>query len=152
MVEEVRHLPYPDRLRLLRIPSLYFRRRRGDMIAVYQVLRGGMALAADEFFTGAIHGATRGHEWKLRKPRARSLVRRRSFSVRVVNDWNSLPAIVVSSTTVTHSSSRDSTPTGPVSCTLSHNEIDVYVRFGACRERGPHRPSGLKIIEFFKVR
>ena len=34
----IRNRPYEGRLRLLDLPSLYHRRRRGDMITVYQVL------------------------------------------------------------------------------------------------------------------
>ena len=40
LVPELRHLPYQQRLRILNLPSLYYRRRRGDMIAVYQLLHG----------------------------------------------------------------------------------------------------------------
>ena len=35
MVPELRHMPYPHRLRALHMPSLYYRRRHGDIIAVY---------------------------------------------------------------------------------------------------------------------
>ncbi|KAF0306369.1 hypothetical protein FJT64_022074 [Amphibalanus amphitrite] len=36
--------------------------------------------------------ATRGHQWRLAKPRAVSRIRRNAFSIRVINDWNSLPS------------------------------------------------------------
>ena len=32
LVENIRHEPYVQRLRMLKMPSLYYRRRRGDMI------------------------------------------------------------------------------------------------------------------------
>ena len=35
---------------------------------------------------------TRGHPWIPRKPRALKLPRRNTFSTRVINDWNALPA------------------------------------------------------------
>ena len=38
LVDEIRTEPYSERLRLLGLPSLYYRRRRGDMIAVFQML------------------------------------------------------------------------------------------------------------------
>ena len=44
LVPELRDLPYPERLQALNQPSLYYRRRRGDMIAVYQMLHGGFDL------------------------------------------------------------------------------------------------------------
>ena len=32
MISALRGIPYTDRLRTLRLPSIYYRRRRGDMI------------------------------------------------------------------------------------------------------------------------
>ena len=96
MVDSVRRLSYPERLRQLGLPSLHYRRRRGDMIAVYQVLHGGMDVPPDLLPTRNDSGRTRGHPWKLDKPRATTLTRRNSFSVRTINDWNALPASVVS--------------------------------------------------------
>ena len=43
-------------------------------------------------------GTTRGHIYKVMKPRAVSRVRRNNLSVRTVDDWNSLPGWVVEST------------------------------------------------------
>ena len=41
------------------------------------------------------HVATRGHRYKLSRPRCRSEIRRRFLSVRVVDAWNALPAEIV---------------------------------------------------------
>ena len=65
------------------------------MITVYQVLRQGVDVDATQFFTLATTGNTRGHKWKLLKPRAISRVRRNAFSVSVINEWNLLPPSVV---------------------------------------------------------
>ena len=70
------------------------------MIQVYQVLHGGMDLLPEDFFTLAAVQRTRGHPWKLLKPRAESRPRRQAFGARVVNDWNSLPLSVVSAASV----------------------------------------------------
>ena len=99
MVREIRHLPYPERLQILRLPSLLYRRRRGDMILMYQLMTGQLGLHREEFFSEPTTASTRGHELKVAKPRAHSRVRRNHFSVRTVNDWNSLPSHVVSSET-----------------------------------------------------
>ena len=106
MVPELRHLPYPSRLRALKLPSLYYRRRRGDMIAVYQLLHGGLDLDPQDFFNTTLARDTRGHPWRLVKPRAVSRIRRNAFSIRVVNDWNSLPPEVVASETVNQFKNR----------------------------------------------
>ena len=42
MVSSLRHLPYEERLRALKLPSLYHRRRRGDMIFMYQMFHSGV--------------------------------------------------------------------------------------------------------------
>ena len=106
MVEAVRHLEYPKRLRKLGMPTLYYRLRRGDMITVYQLLHGGMAVDPETFLKRNCSEQTRGHSWKLRKPRASSLTRRNTFSTRVVNDWNSLPASVVSAQSINQFKAR----------------------------------------------
>ena len=100
LVEGIRHLPYPERLRSLGLPSLYYRRRRGDMIQVYQVLHGGVDLEPDVLFTLDTRSRTRGHPWKLEKPRAVCRARRNAFAIRVINDWNALPFHVVSAESV----------------------------------------------------
>ena len=106
LVQEIRHLPYQDRLRFLKLPSLHYRRRRGDMIAVYQVLHGKLDLNPETFFSRPTARETRGHQWRLAKPQAATRVRRNTFSVRVVNDWNRLPPSVVGADSVNQFKSR----------------------------------------------
>lgn len=100
LVASLKSHPYEERLQMLKLPSLHFRRRRGDMIAVYQLLHGGMSLNAEEILKKSRYQATRGHGWKLDKPRVRTASRQHAFSVRVVSEWNSLPARVVSAPTL----------------------------------------------------
>ena len=106
MVPAIKDLPYTERLRILDLPSLYYRRRRGDMIAVYQLLHEGVDLDPEAFVTSATDRTTRGHAWKLKKPRAETRIRRCAFGVRVVNDWNGLPTSVVSAKTLNAFKSR----------------------------------------------
>ena len=94
------HLEYPERLQRLGIPSLYYRRRRGDMITIYQMLYRGMAVNPDMFLTRNNAERTRGHQWKLEKPSARLMTRRNNFNTRVISDWNSLPASMESASSV----------------------------------------------------
>ena len=60
----------------------------------YQLFHGGMDMAPEQFLTLHNSDQTPGHQWKLSKPRAATLSRRNTFSVWVVNDWNSLPETV----------------------------------------------------------
>ena len=106
LVTSIRHLPYEERLQTLKLPTLFYRRRRGDMIQMYQLFNGGVDLSPEEFFSTATDDRTRGHSRKVQKPRAESRPRRQSFSVRVVNDWNSLPSAVVGAVNVEQFKSR----------------------------------------------
>ena len=106
LVEDVRSLPYPERLRALGLPSLYYRRQRGDMIMVYQILHSGVDLDPEVFFSPASTSSTRGHLWKLQKPQAQTRIRRNAFCVRVVNHWNSLPLHVVAAASVNQFKSK----------------------------------------------
>ena len=118
LVPEIKHLPYQERLRRLDLPSLYHRRRRGDMIAVYQILNGCIDVQPNQFFKSATSAVTRGHGMKLLKPQATSRVGRNSLAVRAVNDWNALPSSVVLSSSLNQFKSRLDKHWGAVSHTI----------------------------------
>ena len=40
LIPSIKSLPYDERLKLLKLPTLTYRRRRGDMIEVYKLLHG----------------------------------------------------------------------------------------------------------------
>ena len=64
------HLPYPERLRRLNLPTLLYRRIRGDLIMTYNYLHGRVAGDWHSFFSKSsdIHRhVTRGHSMKLFK-------------------------------------------------------------------------------------
>lgn len=65
------------------------------MVQVYKIFDGIDKIEPDKLFTLASHRTTRGHSFKLFKPRARLNTRRQSFSNRIVDTWNSLPDTVV---------------------------------------------------------
>ncbi|KAI8489231.1 hypothetical protein Bbelb_329700 [Branchiostoma belcheri] len=50
LVSGLRELPYSERPKRLRLPSLGYRRRRGDMIQVFKFLTGQERVQADNFF------------------------------------------------------------------------------------------------------
>ena len=71
LIPTLQHLPYTDRLVSMKLPSLQYRRWRGDMILMYKIIHG---------FTGIdwqiyIHfekyisqqATTRGHQYKVFK-------------------------------------------------------------------------------------
>ena len=97
LIPAIRHLTYEERLRYLKLPSLEFRRRRGDMVSVYNIMHGNTCLKREDFFQFDLTSTTRGHQLKVFKPRARTRPRRNHLSIRCINDWNSLPTWVVMS-------------------------------------------------------
>ena len=73
-----------------------YRRIRGDMIQIYKILHGeDESLKA--LFNDDSTSITRGHKFKfkLKKQFLKNKVRKHFFSMRVINDWNSLPPGVV---------------------------------------------------------
>ena len=96
MIPELKNFTYEDRLKSIDLPSLEFRRRRGDMIEVYKYLHK-IYETKDKILPLDRSGInTRGHSLKLSKRGCRLDVRKNFFSFRVVNPWNALPEEVVS--------------------------------------------------------
>ena len=94
LVPELKNMDYEDRLAKMNLPSLYYRRQRGDMIEVdkylhdmYTVGRGILELQGPS--------RTRGHSLRLKKKFCKTALRKHYFSNRVVNPWNSLPESVI---------------------------------------------------------
>ena len=100
LIKSIKDKAYPDRLRILNLDSLQFRRRRNDIIQVFRIIRKIDKLHLSSFFTLHTQVATRGHELKLAKPRALTNCRLKSFSHRVVNDWNNLKPETIKCTTL----------------------------------------------------
>jgi len=97
LIPELRHLPYEERIRHLKLPSLEHRRRRGDMIQTFKILNGIDRIDQHMFFPMTNKSTTRGHSQKIAKKHSKLSMRQTVFSQRVVNDWNSLPEIVINS-------------------------------------------------------
>ena len=85
------------------------------MVAIYQILNGGINVRPDQFFVPAVSAVTRGHGMKLRKPQAMSRVRQNTLAVRAINDWNTLPPSIVLSATLNQFKSRLDKHRGAVS-------------------------------------
>ena len=95
LLSELRDLCYEERLSRLKLPSLVY----SDMIQTFKIIKGIEDIPSERFFT-VITSNTRGHVYKLLKPRCNTSFQLRHFSQRIINDWNNLPVDVVSSKTV----------------------------------------------------
>jgi ribonuclease P/MRP protein subunit RPP40 len=92
MVPNLRDMPYEERLRVTKLPSLAYRRLRGDMIEVYKYLHNKYNVNSNQLLTQINNNSrTRGHSLKLDKRGCNSTLREHFFTMRVVNKWNSLP-------------------------------------------------------------
>ena len=100
MIDECKSYSYEDRLKFTGLSTLEARRIRGDMIEVFKILKGISNLDSASWFQLANNRRTRGHRLKLVKKRSRLDIRKHFFSQRVVNDWNSLPEIVIEAESV----------------------------------------------------
>ena len=88
---------YSERLAQLKLPSLEYRRKRADVMQTYKIMNNIDRIDEKKFFKPCKEVRTRGHTMRVQKTQCKSLVRRNTFSQRVVNDWNALPDAVVTS-------------------------------------------------------
>ena len=98
IIPGMKDLEYQQRLEKAKIPSMRYRRERGDMIEVYKYTHGFYNTPPP--FTLETGSTTRGHQLKIKKSRPNSNLRQGYFSVRIENNWNSLPAELVNAQTI----------------------------------------------------
>jgi len=100
MVLGLKSLPYEERLDRLGLTTLEQRRRRGDLIETFKIMKSIEKIDYRNFFQLADSKyELRGHSMKLFVPRCRLNVRSKFFSQRVLSDWNGLPQTVIDADT-----------------------------------------------------
>ena len=99
LVISIKNLIYKDRLKRLNLPTLKYRRIRGDMIEVYKILTNKYDSRVNLYLEKQQDSITRGHSLKLANNRYHYDLRKFSFASRIVNVWNSLLETVISTDT-----------------------------------------------------
>ena len=82
LVPGMQALAYEERSKALNLPSLLYRRMRGDLIATYRILHSSHP---NQLMPLAKQGRTRGHNFKLEKQPHNLDSRGHFFSLRIVN-------------------------------------------------------------------
>ena len=100
LIPELRHDSYQERLSKLSLPSFVYRRQRGDLIFLYQLINQHFNIDINDFFRYQTYTTIRGHNYKLYKPHAKHVCHVNFFTLRTINNWNRLPVSVVESATV----------------------------------------------------
>ncbi|KAK3880183.1 hypothetical protein Pcinc_015314 [Petrolisthes cinctipes] len=101
-VNGLQHLDYPERLKLLNLPTLKYRRHRGDMIETWKHFNTYEEQLLPPSFTPRDRPSRR-HRRQLYQHRPEDGVygvQRNSFYFRTTSIWNQLPAEVIEATTL----------------------------------------------------
>ena len=104
LIPQLREKPYEERLQALDLPSLEYRRNRGDMIQCFKIFNGLVRMKVDDLFTlvppAATRSSTFGHHLRILRGKATNRTRTNAFSQRVIKNWNDLPKNVVEATSL----------------------------------------------------
>ena len=100
MLPGMRDLSYKERLKRINLPTLEYRRYRGEMIEMFKLSHNMYDGAVSEGFLQFSQVEDRPynlrrHAFTLAKVKFNTKVRQRSFQCRVVDGWNNLPTRVV---------------------------------------------------------
>ena len=95
MISCLKNMNYEDRLKKLNLPTLKYRRLRGDMIETYKIVTEKYDHNSVVQFKRNENSCTRGNNFKLFQSSVNTNLRKYFFTNRIVNVWNSLPNNVV---------------------------------------------------------
>ena len=94
-IQGLENMDYASRLRTLNLYSIRGRLLRADLVKCWKIFHGKSCFSPQDLFSFSNDLRTRGHPFKIYVTRPVLDCRRRSFAVRCVGRWNSLPTSVV---------------------------------------------------------
>ena len=93
IIPGLKDLTCEQRLEKIKLPSICYRRRRGDLIEVFKYIHNIYKLS-DSMLELESRTKPWGHRYKLKKQRCKTTPRQYFFTQRIVDRLNSLPAAV----------------------------------------------------------
>lgn len=94
-IPALKNLSYTERLKFLKLPTLAYRRLRGDLIEAYKIIHGKYDTDAcsilEPMSESGQRYSTRFNSIKIKEQRFKSNLRKHAFSVRTPKIWNKLP-------------------------------------------------------------
>ena len=100
-IYQVKDLSYEDRLKTLKLPSLEYRRFRGDLIETFKIANEFYdRISVETLFDFEPVSRLRGHNHKITKRTFNKTQFKNFYSNRVINHWNKLPQDVVNADTI----------------------------------------------------
>ena len=81
---------------MFKLPTLAYRRARGDMIQVFKLLNEGYDNTLPKLLSLSTTGL-RGHKHKLYLQGANRDMKRNFFTRRIINTWNDIPQEIIES-------------------------------------------------------
>ena len=95
LLQNISHLSYPERLAVFNLPTLAYRRIRGDMIKTFKILNNIYDSRVTSFLSKSNFSTTRGHNFKLFVQHANFNIRKWFIPIRNVDFLNRLHSNVV---------------------------------------------------------
>ena len=100
-IYSVKHLNYEERLKKLNLPSLEFRRLRGDLIQTFKITNEFYdKKTVTSLFELNNNRMLRGHRLKITKKHVNKSQFKNFFTNRIVNCWNDLPSFIIEADSV----------------------------------------------------
>ena len=85
-IDEYKYLNHLSHLKNLKLPTLVYRHKRGDIIMTYKLLNSNSPL--NKLFWLEQSARTRGHSWKLYQKRGATRLHNNFFTNRIASLWN----------------------------------------------------------------
>ena len=93
----MKDMGYADRLKALKLPSLVYRRLRGDLIETFKFKNQMYAVNSDTLVPLEKESRTRGNSQKLKKQSFNTTIKKQFFCLRVTGYWNGLSDNIITS-------------------------------------------------------